>query len=223
MLTWKHGVNTTQAALIALWITLSIELGYVIVAVVFWHVPWRHLVQPSIFMVFFGLLAIARGRTRWITMLARLIIGAQFALSVADRFGGLGPPGHGATWGDFAHFVIYTHQVNAFLPESFAPLLAVLATIFESTFAIALLTGIRLRQTSAGAAVLLCLFGTAMMASGLIESQFFYAVFVLASGAWLISVTDASLMSVDQLIDTIYHDRTSLRTNDKAYVPDRSA
>jgi uncharacterized membrane protein YphA (DoxX/SURF4 family) len=102
------------------------------------------------------------------------------------------------------------------LPASFAPLLAVLATIFEATFAVALLLGIRIRQTSAGAAILLCLFGTAMMASGLVESQFSYAVFVLASGAWLISVTDASVMSFDQLIERIYHrSRTSLHT-DKA-------
>jgi hypothetical protein len=76
--------------------------------------------------------------------------------------------------------------------------------------------GIELRQTSAGAALLLGLFGTAMVASGLVESQFFYAVFMLACGAWLISVTDASLLSVDQLIIRIYHkSQTSLHA-DKA-------
>lgn len=213
MLNWKRGLNMKQAALIALWITLSIELGYVILAFVGWHAPLGHLVQPSIFVFLFGLLAIARGRVRWITTLLRLILSAEFGLSVADRFGWLGPPGHGAAWGDFAHFVTYTHQVNAFLPASFAPLLAVLATIFEATFAVALLLGIRIRQTSAGGAMLLCLFGTAMMASGLVESQFFYAVFLLASGAWLISVTDASLISVDRFIERIYHrSRTSLHT-----------
>jgi putative oxidoreductase len=213
MMNWKRELDRKPAALIALWMTLSIELGYVILAPFVWHASWGHLVQPSIFVLLFGLLAIARGRVRWITTLLRLILSAQFGLSVADRFGWLGPPGHGAAWGDFAHFVTYTHQVNAFLPASFAPLLAVLATIFEATFAVALLLGIRIRQTSAGAAILLCLFGTAMMASGLIESQFFYAVFVLASGAWLISVTDASLLSVDWLIERIYHkSRTSLHS-----------
>jgi len=211
MLNWKRRLGMKQAALLALWITLSIELGYVILAFFVWHASLGHLVQPSIFVLLFGLLAIARGRVRWITTVLRLILSAEFGLSVADRFGWLGPPGHGAAWGDFAHFVTYTHQVNAFLPSSFAPALAVLATIFEAAFAFALLLGIRLRQTTPGAAVLLCLFGIAMTASGLVDSQFFYAVFVLASGAWLISATDASLLSVDRLIERIYHkSRTSL-------------
>jgi uncharacterized membrane protein YphA (DoxX/SURF4 family) len=219
---WKRGLTTKQAAVIALWITLSIELGYVILAFVGWHASWGHLMQPSISIFLLGLLAIARGRVRWITTLLRLILSAEFGLSVADRFGWLGPPGRGAAWGDFAHFVTYTHQVNAFLPASFAPALAVLATIFESTFSVALLLGIRLRQTSAGAAMLLCLFGTAMMASGLIESQFFYAVFVLASGAWLISATDASLISVDRLIESIYG-RSRAKLHIDKVRPDRSA
>lgn len=211
MLNWKRRLGMKQAALLALWITLSIELGYVILAFFVWHASLGHLVQPSIFVLLFGLLAIARGRVRWITTVLRLILSAEFGLSVADRFGWLGPPGHGAAWGDFAHFVTYTHQVNVFLPSSFAPALAVLATIFEAAFAFALLLGIRLRQTTPGAAVLLCLFGIAMTASGLVDSQFFYAVFVLASGAWLISATDASLLSVDRLIERIYHkSRTSL-------------
>jgi putative oxidoreductase len=213
MLNWNRGLDM-QAALVALWITLSIELGYVILAPLVWHASWGHLVQPSIFVLLFGLLAVARGRVRWVTTLLRLILSAEFGLSVADRFGWLGPSGHGAAWGDFAHFVTYTHQVNAFLPASFAPVLAVLATIFEATFAVALLLGIRLRQISAGAALLLCLFATAMVVSGLVESQFSYAVFMLASGAWLISLTDASLFSVDRLIKRIYHkSRTSLHAD----------
>jgi hypothetical protein len=214
MLNWNRGWDRKQAALVALWITLSIELGYVILAPLIWHASWGHVVQPSILVLLFGVLAVAGGRVRWVSTLLRLILSAEFGLSVADRFGWFGPPGHGAAWGDFAHFVSYTHQVNAFLPASFAPVLAVLATIFEATFAVALLLGIRLRQTSAGAALLLCVFGTAMVASGLVESQFFYAVFVLASGAWLISETDASWLSIDRLIERRYHkSQTPLHTD----------
>jgi len=214
MLNSQRALNGKQAALLALLITVSIELGYVILAPLVWHASWGHVVQPSILALLFGLLAVARGRVRWITTLLRIILSAEFGLSVADRFGWLGPPGHGAAWGDFAHFVTYTHQVNAFLPASFAPALAVLATIFEATFAVALLLGIRLRETSAGSAILLGLFGTAMVASGLVESQFFYAVFMLASGAWLISATDASLISVDRLIGRINdRSRPSIHTD----------
>jgi uncharacterized membrane protein YphA (DoxX/SURF4 family) len=201
MLNWKHKENQKQMALVALWISLTIEAAYLIIVSLVRHASGAHLLPPTILTLLFGLLAMARGRVRWITMLLRLVVSAEFGLSVADRFGWLGAPGHGVTWGDFAHFVIYTHQVNAFLPASLAPFLAVLATIFEAMFAVALLFGIRIRLAAAGAAVLLCLFGTSMIASGLIESQFFYAVFVLASGAWLISATDASLISVDRLIE----------------------
>jgi putative oxidoreductase len=188
-----------RAAFTALWVTIGIEIVYVVVARLVLHAEWGHLVQPMVFAVLFASLAIAQGRVRWLTALLRVVIGLQFILSVADRFGLLGPPGHGTSWGDFAHFVAYTRQVNAFLPASFAPLLAVLATICETTFGGALVLGIGLQYVARGAAVLLCLFGGAMVASGLIESQFFYAVFVLAAGAWAISTTDASWLSLDSL------------------------
>jgi uncharacterized membrane protein YphA (DoxX/SURF4 family) len=205
MLKWERRQNQKQMALLALWISLTIEAVYLIVAFLVSHTSWQHLLPPMILTLLFGLLAIARDRARWITTLMRLVVSAEFGLSVADRFGWLGPPGNGVTWGNFAHFVSYTHQVNAFLPASVAPFLAVLATIFESMLAVALLLGIRIRLTAAGAAVLLCLFGTAMIASGLIESQFFYAVVVLASGAWLVSATVASLISVDRLLERRDH------------------
>lgn len=132
-------------------------------------------------------MAAFRDRVRWITALLRAVIGLEFVLSVADRFGLLGPPGHGVSWGDFAHFVAYTRQVNSFLPASSAPLLAVLATIAESAVGLALVLGFRTSYTARAAAVLLGLFGSAMVASGLIAAQFFYGVFVLAAAAWVVS------------------------------------
>src|SRR5215831_17146755 len=60
--------------------------------------------------------------------------------------------------------------------------------------------GIRVEYVARGAAVLLCVFGTAMTLSGLIESQFFYAVFVLAAGAWVVSMADATWVSLDSLL-----------------------
>jgi uncharacterized membrane protein YphA (DoxX/SURF4 family) len=189
-----------QVALAALWLTLAIECVYVVFARLVLRAEWGHLMQPLIFIVLFGLLAATQGRIRWIAALLRVVIGIEFILSVADRFGLLGPPGNGASWGDFAHFVAYTHQVNAFLPASFAPLLAVLATICETTLGITLVLGLRIRYVARAAAVLLCLFGSAMTASGLIESQFFYAVFVLAAAAWAISATDAAWLSLDNLV-----------------------
>jgi hypothetical protein len=196
-----------RMAFAALWLSLAVECIYVIVAKVALHAKWGHLVQPIVFIVLFGFLAMTRGKMRWLAGVLRAVIGLEFALSVADRFGLLGAPGKGVSWGDFSHFVAYTHQVNAFLPASFAPLLAVLATVCETTFGIGLIVGIRIPYIARAAAVLLCLFGSAMIASGLIESQFFYAVFVLASAAWVISTIDASWLSLDGVMGS-YRART---------------
>lgn len=134
-------------------------------------------------------------------MVARVLLAVEFGLAVVDRLGWFGPYGtKGVSWGDFAHFVAYTHQVNAFLPVSFAFPLAVLATIFESLAAVALLLGIWLRYAGTGAALLLFFFGCAMTASGLNHSQFFYAVFVLATGSWVIAACDPSWLSIDYVL-----------------------
>ena len=189
-----------RVALGVLWVTLIMESVYVAFSRLVLHAVWGHLGQPLIFIGLFGLFAASQGNIRWIAVLPRLVIAAEFLLSVADRFGLLGPPGKGVAWGDFAHFVAYTRQVNAFLPASFAPMLAVLATICEVTFGVTLLLGIRVQLFARGAAILLLLFGSAMTLSGLIESQFFYAVLVLAAGAWAISTTGASWLSLDSLM-----------------------
>jgi len=189
----------SKFALTALWLALAAEGAYVIVARLFLHHSWSHLLQPLAFTVLFGLLAASKGRIRWISSLLRIVIGLEFTLSVTDRLGLLGPPGHGVSWGDFTHFVSYTRQVNAFLPSDFAFPLAVLATAFETTLGLALIFGIGTKYVARYASVLLCLFGTAMILSGLIESQFFYGVFVLAAAAWLISTTDAAWLSIDTL------------------------
>jgi putative oxidoreductase len=189
----------TRVALAALWVTLAVECVYVVYARLSLHSTWNHLLQPLLFVALFGSLAATRGRIRWIATLVRVAIGAEFILSVADRFGLLGPPGSAVSWGDFGHFVTYTRQVNSFLPAGFAPLLAVLASICETTFGITLVLGVFIRYVARATAVLLFLFGSAMIASGLIESQFYYAVFVLAAGALAIANVDASLLSLDAL------------------------
>ena len=90
--------------------------------------------------------------------------------------------------------------MNAFLPVSFAYPLAVLATICESVFTVTLFFGIRTREACAGAAILLCCFGSAMTASGLSHGQFYYAVFLLAAGAWYMSAIDPTWLSLDRFL-----------------------
>ncbi len=184
---------------LALWIALLVEAAWLSMERFAHHSGRDQLAQPVIFLALFAALAILRGRVFWFPLLIRIFLAYEFGSAVADRLGWLGPPGSGVAWGDFAHFVAYTHRVNAFLPASFATPLAVLATIFESTFAITLLLGIRTRLACLGAAVLLCLFASAMTASGLARGQFYYAVFLLAAGAWYMSAIDPTWLSVDRL------------------------
>jgi len=180
------------------------------------HVSTRALLYPICTTAACVLLAVAKGRFPWLTTAARILLGLEFAVPVADRLGLLGPHGTpGVSWGDFRHFIAYTAHVNAFAPAAIVPALAVLATIYEGTLAITLLLGVRTRIAALAALVLLCVYATAMTVSGLgfgDGSQFYYAVLVLAAAALVIAVTDRSQLSADGFFARF------LRTN-KAQVP----
>jgi putative oxidoreductase len=188
-----------RLASIALWIALVVEAAWIAIERLAHQAGWDRLRQPVVFLALFAVLAILRGRIAWYPLVIRLFFAYEFGSAVADRLGWFGPPGSGVSWGDFAHFVAYTHQVNAFLPLSFAFPLAVLATIAESTFIVTLLLGIGTRLACLGTAVLLFFFAAAMTASGMAQGQFYYAVFMLAAGAWYMSAIDPTWLSVDRL------------------------
>lgn len=183
----------------ALWFALIVEAVWIFRQRFAHHVPWVQLGQPLIFLALFAVLAVLRGRAFWYPLVIRIFFAYEFGSAVADRFGWLGPPGTGVAWGDFAHFVAYTHQVNSFLPVGFALPLALIATVLECTFAVTLLLGIGTRAAGVGAAILLCLFGSAMTASGMAQGQFYYAVFLLAAGALFLSSIDSTWLSIDQM------------------------
>jgi putative oxidoreductase len=164
------------------------------------HESWSSMSYPLTYAVPFLFLAVTYGRIRWIAALLRLPVAAAFLDAVADRLGFLGPNGaSGVAWGDFSHFIAYTAILNPFMPHATIPALAVLATIGETAFGITLLLGIRLRLATIGAAVLLFLFGTAMTISGF--SQFSYGVYLMSAGMLALSTVDASLFSVDAILN----------------------
>lgn len=72
----------------------------------------------------------------------RLALGITFLVSVADRFGALGPYGaKNVSWGDWNHFVRYVAILNWFVPEALIPALSVLETTIETALGVALLVG----------------------------------------------------------------------------------
>jgi len=167
--------------------------------VVFGHrARWSLLLYPIIITALFAGLAFTNGRLRRLNAIVRIVLGLAFLLSVADRFGLMGEYGSpGVSFGDYAHFVTYTRQVNSFLPGSWAPTLAVLATLCETVIGSALILGFSTRNPVCSALGLLLIFGTAMSISLGFASQFPYAVVVLASGAWFLSTLDCSAWSIE--------------------------
>ncbi|MDJ0383654.1 hypothetical protein [Streptomyces sp. G-G2] len=180
-------------AFAALWAALLAQL--------IWFVTHPPDAFGVVVIAVLGGFAALHGRWGWLTVPVRFLMGTDFLLSVGDRFGAFGPPGTpGSPWGDFAHFVSYTREVSSYLPGGLAPVLAVLATLAETTLGLALLLGVRLRSTALGAAALLFAFGVSMAVSLPAADQFHYSVFLLCAGMLALSAADRYPWSTDGLL-----------------------
>lgn len=185
----------------ALWVGLIAQVAWMTGDGLAWHAPGNKFAYDLALVVLFTAFAASYGRWRWLSALIRALVALEFVLSVSDRFGLLGMPGTpGVSWGDWGNFVRYTHIVNAFLPASFAPALAVLATIAEVVLGGALLVGVRIRLAAMGAAALTLTYAAAMSLSLLVVSQFQYAVLVIAAGSFALAMVDASPISADSIV-----------------------
>ena len=131
---------------------------------------------------------------RWAILYARIALGTAFLSGIADRFGLWGKA---TGYGDFAHFVQYTAQVNSFMPAFTIPFLAWAATVAELVLGIALISGVWLRWVALGSALLLFLFGTAMAISFGLKSPLDYSVFSASAAAVLLALcaSDSSSFS----------------------------
>ena len=132
-----------------------------------------------------------RGTTtkRLLTVYARLVIAAGFLSAVADRFGLWGPAGSAkVAWGSWKNFVAYTAVLNFFLPRWSAPILAVVATIAETSLGILLILGVWQRATAAASAALLGMFALAMTVALGVKAPLDYSVYSAAAAAALLCV-----------------------------------
>ncbi len=91
-------------------------------------------------------------------------------------------------YGNFANFVRYTAQVNAFMPASTIPFLAWAATVAELALGVLLLTGSWARWVAWGSALLLALFGAAMAISMGIKWPLDYSAFSASAAAVLLAL-----------------------------------
>ena len=145
-------------------------------------VLWRPLAFTTVFL----LVAVTRGTVRFINALGRVTIASAFLLALWNRFD------------NFSGFIRYAGSVLSFMPTPLVPLLALIATACEVSLCVAMFFGFKTRWASAGSAILLFMFATSMVISGL--SQFEWAVYVLDAGAFKLATVDASLLSVDSIV-----------------------
>ncbi|SEJ79663.1 DoxX protein [Dyadobacter sp. SG02] len=132
--------------------------------------------------------------------LLRLALGAGFLIPVMDRLGLLGPPGSGASWGDWEHFVDYTNTLIPFASRQIANIMSIFATAGELVFGILLVIGFRIREAGLGAGILTLSFGLCMAIFVSISAPFGYPVFVFTGGSLVLSGLDRHEWSIDYYI-----------------------
>jgi putative oxidoreductase len=115
---------------------------------------------------------------------ARLALGLAFLNGIAERFGLYGA---NVGYGNYANFVKYTGQVNAFMPTWSIPFLAGAATVAELVLGVLLVAGVWKRWVALGSAALLAIFGTAMAISFGPWSPLDYSVFSASAAALLLA------------------------------------
>jgi len=128
-------------------------------------------------------------RIDWVELFTRLALGAAFLSGIASRFGWWGA---GVGYGNWANFVKYTGEVNAFMPHATIPFLAVAATVAELVLGVLLVAGFRLRWTAFASAALLALFGVAMAISFGPKEPLDYSVFSACAAALLLALRTGS-------------------------------
>ena len=124
----------------------------------------------------------------------RIALGSAFLSPVPDRFGLWGKH---ASWGNFANFTRYVAEVNSFMPAFTIPFLAWAATAAETILGILLILGTAPRRVALGSAILLFLFGMAMVISLGIKKPLDYSVFSASAGALLLSLFQARKSAVN--------------------------
>jgi uncharacterized membrane protein YphA (DoxX/SURF4 family) len=142
---------------------------------------WRPLGFTTVFLF----VAVKRGTGRFINAVGRVTIASAFVLALWNRFG------------NFSRFIRYAALVLSFVPAAVVPFLAVIATVCEVGLCVAMFFGLKTRWASAGSGILLFMFASSMVISGL--SQFEWAVYVLAAGAFVLATADATFVSIDSI------------------------
>jgi uncharacterized membrane protein YphA (DoxX/SURF4 family) len=133
-------------------------------------------------------------------LVTRIALGLGFLLPVFDRLGFMGAPDSGkAAWGDWSHFVAYTHQLMPFASLYTAHLAGLAATIAECVLGVCLLVGFKVKWMGLGAAIITLTFAGFMIFSLGISAPFKYPVFVFTGAGLLLATCTSFSWSIDAL------------------------
>lgn len=131
----------------------------------------------------------------------RVALAATMLSAVADRLGLWGAAGEsGVAWGNWENFVAYTADLNAFMPPSLIPFLAVTATALEIIFSLMLLAGLMTRIAGLGTGCLLSLFALAITLSSGIKGALDYSVFIGSAAGFMLASIPVYKYSIDELL-----------------------
>ncbi|WP_133054053.1 hypothetical protein [Niastella yeongjuensis] len=135
-------------------------------------------------------------------LFTRIALGLGFLLPVGDRLGFMGAPDSGkAAWGDWQHFVTYTHQLMPFTNMYTANIAGLAATIAECVLGICLIIGFKVKWMGLGAAIITLTFAVFMIFSLGIGAPFSYPVFVFTGAGLLLYTHHSFPWSVDALLN----------------------
>ena len=129
------------------------------------------------------------------TIIMRIALATGFLSAVASRLSLWGS--HSSGW---AGFLDYTKSVNSYAPASLVPVMAVVSTILETTFAILLLIGYKTRWSALGSSILTLFFAISMAYSFGLKEPLDYSVFAFSASAFLLSTVPDYPLSIDQII-----------------------
>jgi putative oxidoreductase len=129
------------------------------------------------------------------TIALRLALSAGFLSAVASRLGFWGKRSLG-----WKNFLVYTGEVNSFLPKYVIAPIAVTSTLLELVLGILLFVGFKTKYAAFGAALLTLFFAVAMSYSFGIKEALDYSVFTVSAGALLLGFAPFYAYSIDKML-----------------------
>ena len=142
--------------------------------------------------------AIAPCLAKYTTVYVRLALGVTFLAAVTDRCGLWGPQGpRNVAWGNFDNFLVYTAQLNPYLPTTWIPAVGWIVTLAEVVCGLALIVGFHTRRVAVGSGLMLLAFALGMIMGSGIKAPFNSSVFSASAGALLLATSAHAPWSID--------------------------